>query len=50
LNYIYIELFFGTGVLGPQVWEPSPKILEIHAGAPKTDMPATILEAPVEML
>jgi hypothetical protein len=54
LNYIYVEHFFGAGVLRPSVWEPGLKILGGHAGAPKayllTPLPATILEAPVEML
>jgi hypothetical protein len=54
LNYIHVEHFFGAGVLGPPVWEPSPKILGGHVGAPKTNLsvplPATILGAPVEML
>jgi hypothetical protein len=54
LNYICVELFFGAGVFGPPVWEPGPKILGGHAGAPKADLPAplpaTILGAPVEML
>jgi hypothetical protein len=39
LNYIYIKYFFKTGVLGPPVWEPGPKILEDPAGAPKTNLP-----------
>jgi hypothetical protein len=54
LNYIYVEHFFGAGVLGPPVWEPGPNILGGHAGAPKTylqvPLPTIILEAPVKML
>jgi hypothetical protein len=34
LNYICVEHFFEAGVLGPPVWEPDPKILRGHAGAP----------------
>jgi hypothetical protein len=54
LNYIYVEYFFGAGILGLPVWEPDPKILGGHAGAPNTDLPVplptTILGAPVKML
>jgi hypothetical protein len=54
LNNIYVEYFFRADVLEPPIWEPDPKILGGHAGAPKTDLPvplpAIILKTPVKML
>jgi hypothetical protein len=43
LNYICVEHFYWAGSLGPSVWEPGPKILGGHAGAPKTDLPMPLL-------
>jgi hypothetical protein len=44
------ETFFGADVLGPPVWEPGRDFQNGHDGAPKTDLPAIILETPIEML